>query len=382
MNLGDHKRAGGRRMCSYQCVRGGDAAAHGRNVAGPAHRQGFLTFAAIVFLLAITASIFVPPSAATGAQARVRKAAQKKNPDSLLLPDSSKPTFTIPEAALHQPVTVIAYGDMRFTNPKEKTVSDPRVRVEIVQRVAKERPDALLLNGDIPFMGGDTSDYAEYKEETRIWRGERLRVYPALGNHEFYGCDVAQCLENWWAAFPKLKGRRWYSVRVGSKIETIELDSDDSLEPGSRQIKWLTSQLDALPHSVEFLIITLHHPPVADPNPGMTASHNVRPNEEALRNYLKVAAAAQSAKIAVVAGHIHNYERFFEDGVMYMVSGGGGATPYPVIRTPGDLYKSKQFPNYNYVEFVLESDTLRGTMYRLSSLGAWQAKDTFQIQYK
>jgi hypothetical protein len=97
---------------------------------------------------------------------------------------------------------------------------------------------------------------------------------------------------------------------------------------------------------------------------------------------LRVAAAAQSAKIVVMAGHIHNYERFYQDNVMYIVSGGGGATPYPVIRTPGDLYKSNAFPNYNYVEFLLEGKTLRGTMYRLSSLRKWQAKDTFQIQFK
>jgi 3',5'-cyclic AMP phosphodiesterase CpdA len=302
--------------------------------------------------------------------------------DSLLLPDSPKPGFTIPEAGLRKPITLIAYGDMRFTSPKEKIASNPKVRVEIVRRVAAKRPDVLLLNGDVVWHGSDTHDYAVYKEETRIWRGDRLLVFPALGNHEFSGCDPAQCLENWWKAFPKLKGRRWYSVRVGAHIETIALDSDDSFETGSRQIKWLTSQLDALPQSIEFVFITLHHPPVADPSPMTKGKADVRPNEAALANYLKVAALAQGAKIVVIAGHIHNYERFFQDGVMYIVSGGGGATPYPVIRTPGDFYKSNAFPNYNYVEFVLEGKTLRGRMYRLSSKGLWQAKDTFKIQYK
>lgn len=302
--------------------------------------------------------------------------------DSRLLPDSPQPAFTIPEADLRKPITVIAYGDMRFTDPKQKFVSNPKIRMEIVRRVAEKRPDVLLLNGDIPFMGGNTKDYAEYKEETRIWREDHLRVFPALGNHEFYGCSPAQCLENWWNAFPELKGRRWYSVRVGRNIETIALDSDDSLEPGSRQIKWLTSQLDGLPQEVQFVFITLHHPPVADRNPASTQSHDVRPNEAALATYLKVASAAQNAKIIVVAGHVHNYERFFEDGITYIVSGGGGATPYPVIRTPEDLYKSNEFPNYNYLEFVLAGSTLRGTMYRLSSKGIWQAKDRFQVQYK
>lgn len=316
-------------------------------------------------------------------QASGTKVNGKTNPDSLLLPDSSKPTFTISEAALREPVKVIAYGDIRFTNPKEKIATDPKIRMEIVRRVAGLRPDALLVDGDIPYHGGNMDDYAVFREETRIWRKDRLRVFPALGNHEFYDCAPAQCLENWWNAFPKLKGRRWYSVRLGTNIETIALDSDDSLESGSRQIKWLTSQLESLPRAVEFVLITMHHPPAADPMPGAPASEQVpRPNEIALRNYLKVAAQAQDAKIVVIAAHVHNYERFFQDDVMYIVSGGGGAQPLPVVRTPGDLYKSNQFPNYNYVEFVLEGKTLRGTMYRLSSKGVWQAKDSFQIQYK
>ncbi|MGA9885700.1 MAG: metallophosphoesterase [Candidatus Acidiferrales bacterium] len=331
----------------------------------------------------ICTTVALACAAAGSSQASGTKANSKINPDSLLLPDSSKPTFTIPETALCKPVKVIAYGDIRFTNPKEKTATDPKIRMEILRRVAELRPDALLVDGDIPYHGGDMDDYKVFREETRIWREDHLRVFPALGNHEFYGCAPAQCLENWWSKFPKLKGRRWYSVRLGASIEAIALDSDDSLELGSRQIKWLTSQLESLPHSVEFVLITMHHPPAADPMPGAPASEQVpRPNEVALRNYLKVAAQAQDAKIVVVAAHVHNYERFFQDGVMYIVSGGGGAQPFPVVRTPGDLYKSKQFPNYNYVEFVLEGKTLHGTMYRLSSKGVWQAKDTFQIQYK
>ena len=308
--------------------------------------------------------------------------ASQTNPDSLLLPDSSKPTFTIAESALRKPVTVIAYGDMRFTNPKEKIATDPKVRMELVRRVARERPDVLLLNGDVPYHGGVKNDYVVYKNETRIWREEHLRVFPVLGNHEFYGCAPAQCLENWWSTFPKLKGRRWYSVQVGAGIYVIALDSDDSLEPGGRQIKWLTSQLDSLPHSVKFVMINLHHPPVADPNPPSVKDKVPRPNEIALRNYLRVAAQTRDAKFVVIASHIHNYERFYQDGVMYLVTGGGGAMPYPVIRTPGDLYKSNQFPNYNYVEFVLQGNVLRATMYRLSSKGTWQAKDTFELKYE
>jgi Calcineurin-like phosphoesterase len=293
------------------------------------------------------------------------------------------PTFTVPQADLHGPVTVIAYGDMRFTDPSNTTATDPTVRLALVKRVAEEKPDALLLNGDVPWHGGTEDDYAVYRAETQPWRDEHLRVFPALGNHEFSHCEVPRCLANWWAAFPKLKGFRWYSVHLGTNIYVIALDTDDSLLPGSEQRQWLENQLSSLPAGVQFVLFTLHHPPVADIQTRFEVNHNPRPNEIALRNDLRTAAAASSAKFVVISGHIHNYERFFQDGIVYLVSGGGGAKPYPVDRTPPDLYQNTEFPNYHYIKFSLDAGVLRGTMYRYStSSRTWQPMDAFEVRAK
>ena len=63
---------------------------------------------------------------------------------------------------------------------------------------------------------------------------------------------------------------------------------------------------------------------------------------------------------------------------------GGGAAPYPVDRTPVDLYQSPEFPNDHYVKFQLEGPTLRGTMLRLAdpNAGKWEAKDKFELHAK
>jgi hypothetical protein len=208
-----------------------------------------------------------------------------------------------------------------------------------------------------------------------------LRIFPALGNHEFAQCGVAQCLANWWATFPELKGRRWYSASLGTKIYVFAIDSDDSLLPGSDQQRWLAAQIASLPHEIEFVLITMHHPPVADIQTRYNVDHNPRPNEIALAELLKTAAAKSSARFVVIAGHIHNYERFLQDGVVYLVSGGGGAVPYPVDRTPADLYQDRGFPNYHYVKFVLDGKMLRATMFRLeSAAGTWESKDHFEVR--
>ena len=83
------------------------------------------------------------------------------------------------------------------------------------------------------------------------------------------------------------------------------------------------------------------------------------------------------------AGHMHNYERNQKDDVVYLVSGGGGAKPYFVERTPDDQYQSSLFPNYHYVKFVLEAQRLKATMYRVADPEhiplSLEAKDSFEI---
>ena len=76
--------------------------------------------------------------------------------------------------------------------------------------------------------------------------------------------------------------------------------------------------------------------------------------------------AESNLKFLVSAGHIHNYERAVRDDVVYLVSGGGGAVPYYVERTTGDMYQSVLFPNFHYVKLTLEKDRVHGSMYRVS----------------
>jgi len=318
------------------------------------------------------------------------KETKRKGPGPEDLPTSSLisqpgPTFRVPQAEVGIHTKVIVFGDQRFTDPENTKVTNPKVRRLLVQKIAQEHPDAILMNGDVPYSGDVENDYAVYKTETETWRNEHLHIYPALGNHEFHG-DPQQALEHWWSAFPEMRGRRWYSVELGKALYTIALDSDTSLLKGSDQLNWLNTQLTSLPKTTRFVFISLHHPPVADFQTRINVSHNPRPNEIALRDYLEALAPQIKAKIIVSAGHIHNYERFTQKGVTFLVSGGGAASPVEVERAPDDLYQDKGFPNYHFVEFVLNGDTLEAKMYRLADVNAeaptWEAKDSFKVRAK
>ena len=295
------------------------------------------------------------------------------------------PTFRIPDNQLPTRLTLITYGDQRFTDPANTEKTNPRIRQWLVKRIAEEHPAAVIMNGDVPLAGDVANDYTVFQAETKIWRDLHLQVFPALGNHEFKG-EEKKDLENWWNAFPELRNRRWYSAQFGSRVYLLLLDSDTSLLPGSEQASWIQKQIDALPASIDFVIVSLHHPPVADIQLHIEVDHNPRPNEIALRDYLSKAARTSHASFLVSAGHTHNYERNMVEGVTYLVSGGGGAPPYFVERTPQDLYKSILFPNYHYVKLTVEKDRLHGAMYRVvdpeSQTLTVQLKDTFDVAMK
>ena len=301
-------------------------------------------------------------------------------------PLRAAPTFSVPQNGLPDPLVLIAYGDMRFTSGSETEASSPDARRALVARIAAENPAAVFINGDVPWHGVD-ADYEVYRSETRRWRTQHLRIYPALGNHEFSACQESICLERWWDTFAQLRGRRWYSVAIGDKVVGIALDSDASLLPGSDQRSWFEDQVASLDPKVRVVLIVMHHPPVADVQTSRLTDHNPRPNEQSLAAYLKTAAAGTAARFVVSAGHIHNYERFERDGVVYLVSGGGGAFPYEVQRTASDLYQNADFPNYHYVRFTLREQSLSGEMIRLGDYAAahpktWQTLDRFEINLR
>jgi len=330
----------------------------------------FIVFAGL-WSAAVCLGLAQPPSAAS-------------LPTDRVLSDPG-PTFTVDVSQAPKPLTLIAYGDQRFTDPANTKQTNPRIRQWLVNQIAREHPAAVIMNGDVPLSGEVPNDYAVFEAETKPWRDLNLQVFPALGNHEFHG-DPQQALENWWAAFPAMRNRRWYSAQLGPRVYLIALDSDGSLMPGSDQARWIEKQIAGLPATVDFVIVTLHHPPVADFQQHIEVDHNARPNEMALRDLLSKAAQSCHASFLVSAGHIHNYERNVVDGVTYLVSGGGGAPPHFVERAPSDLYKSILFPNYHYVKLTVENDRLHAAMYRVENAEAEsltvELKDSFDIAAK
>jgi acid phosphatase type 7 len=302
-------------------------------------------------------------------------------PDGVLRAAAGQPPrFEVPSQN-EGPLVLVLYGDTRFTQRTD--VVNAVARRALVERIAGEKPAAILIGGDLVYEGSNPDDYQTFKSETAAWSSEKIPVFPALGNHEFKGCarDAPGCLENWWSAFADLSLRpnRWYSVAIGSNLLALVLDSDAALKPGSDQRTWFEEQLSGAGEQVKFILIVLHYPPVRDPFfPRMR-------DEKEIARYLSRHAGSLRAKVLVVGSHVHNYERYARDGVTYVVSGGGGAKPVPAPRMFGEQSHLRTAVNFHYLRLTLETDRLTGTMVRYDAVKvqgpeAWTEPDRFEIR--
>ena len=287
----------------------------------------------------------------------------------------ARPTLVFPQFALGQPLHLVAYGDTRFTDPSVTGVTNPRVRRWLAEEIGRQHPQVVLLTGDTPFHGGNPADWEEFQRETESWRLAKALELPTTGNHEVLGGPAG--IPNYLKNFPEIAGHRYYSALLGS-VEVISLDFAQPSGISSGQGRWFAAQLNHVPAEVEFLIILYHLPWVADRQSQIIAG---LPSKDslALRQILETRLPKIHARVVVFNGHIHNYERFERNGVAYVVTGGGGAVPYPVLfRGGGDFYRDTAFPVYHYLVVDVADHKLHAVMWKVKDPDA----DTLSVEIK
>ena len=291
---------------------------------------------------------------------------------------SWQPDIVVPVPAY--PFAFVGYGDMRFTNPVDTRNSSPRMRRAEVARITQEKPAFVLVSGDIVLRGENAQDWKVFDAETAPLRSAGIELFPTLGNHDVVG--ERRALSNYFQRFPQLGYRRWYSVRAGNTLVFV-LDSTSDDGPGSAQWRWLEQGLDALPVDIDFVLVTLHHPPVTRSIDYISGGgHSARAQERQLALLLEKYQQSLWARIIVLSGHVHNYERYERGGVTFIVSGGGGATPYMVQRASDDFYRNPG-PTYHICNFTVDRGELRFQMLKLTLEGnqpRWIVGDSFVLR--
>lgn len=284
------------------------------------------------------------------------------------------------ETPKHYPFHFVMYGDIRFTDPANTRPSDPVRRELLGKEIAEDMPDFVVIPGDLVLRGANPADWQQFDTGTKPLRDAGIRIFPVIGNHELSGDPTASA---YLAHFPELNGKRWYSMQYGNCAFFL-LDSALDQEGGD-EWKWLDNGLQNLPKQTRFVFIALHHPPITQSSekiPG--GGHSARPQEQALAGLIEAAHARTRLPMFVVAGHVHNYERYERNGVTYITAGGGGATPYEIERRPGDFYRDPG-PAYHLTLWTIGKDTLTFQMNKLELQDGkpkWEIKDSFEVKQK
>lgn len=289
----------------------------------------------------------------------------------------------------------VAYGDIRFTQPSrltEREVSNSYARDAIVDAIANSQPAFVVISGDLVWRGASASDWLRFDRETKPLSDRHVPILPVVGNHEYLSSDFVgsgreQGLLNYYRRFPDIPNRMarpWYSARY-SNCYFLMMDSNDNDSPDSEQMKWAKAQLNSLPPSIEFVFIILHRPPYTAATDG---EHRPRIAEVELAKFLESRQEREAApKIIVIAGHVHNYERFEKNGVVYLVSGGGGAHPHPLNRRSDDKFhpKSAREIEFHYCVLSISPGQLKFQMMRLASTAGppkFEMADSFELSVK
>jgi hypothetical protein len=306
------------------------------------------------------------------------------------------------------PFSFVAYGDMRYAERERYgiVIANAKARQQVVDQIAVESPAFLVIAGDFVFRGFHAEDWTFFDRAIKPVRDRGIQIFPAIGNHEVgpfpsktFGGDAlreietdtrerveARGLENYWKEFPEISQKRWYSARYANCYFLVldsELDDDPS---NAAQDQWIKGQLDAMPAEIDYIFVVLHRPPYT----AITGPvYDPRPAQIALRKSLEARQPASRARIIVIAGHVHNYERYEHGGVQYIVSGGGGAAPAKFPRSPDDRYPNPQFgkndPNedqYHYCRFTVDHSRLKFEMMKLVNKGtstAFEPRDSIEL---
>lgn len=220
----------------------------------------------------------------------------------------------------------------------------------VAARMTEYRPDFVLHVGDVVYDDGEERLYPARYFKPFAAIGANAPVYPVLGNHDVRSEKGAAYLRAFDLPSEESGTERYYSFRWG-QAEFFALDTTDRdfMRPGTPQVAWLERALSR--STATWKIAYGHHPMYSNGADGGKAF---------LRNRVLPLLKRHGADL-YLSGHEHNYERFLdaEEGVHFLVSGGGGAWLRPGRQKFQDKDKPSVYRDaYHFVGAELDGSRL------------------------
>jgi len=216
------------------------------------------------------------------------------------------------DADLKPPFTFAAYGDCR---------SGHDVHRKICQLLVTTDAKFAIQSGDLVYSGNSEKDWEMWREITKELR-EKMPLWSAKGNHDRGKAGTFE------TEFKLEKNRAYYDKRLGN-VHFFFIDTNSSMTP---QIKWLE---EAVPASkAAHKVAVFHEPPFTLVTTRTKDAEKVAERVHGTLTKLRFCGA--------ICGHDHMFYATRRDGVMYVITGGGGAPLYDLeekLAGEGDLYR-------------------------------------------
>jgi 3',5'-cyclic AMP phosphodiesterase CpdA len=232
-------------------------------------------------------------------------------------------------------VRLAVAGDTGKGSDQERSVA-----AEMARQGRDDPYAALVLLGDLVYDVGDPAlvDRVVTEPFAPVLR-EGTTLVPVLGNHDERSGKQAQIMHDLG------RDQSWYVQQVGP-VRLVVLDSNRVAD--AAQTAWLEQTLAADVAPGTWTVVTMHHP---------AYSSGVHGSDIAVQKTWSPLFARYHVPL-VLAGHDHDYERTTpQDGVTYVVSGGGAATR-PVGREAFTVVSASAL---HYLDLAVFADHLTGT---------------------
>jgi predicted phosphodiesterase len=237
----------------------------------------------------------------------------------------------------------VAYGDTR---------TNANAHAAVIQGIINTpggAPEIVIHTGDLVENGDDSGQWGRQFFGPAHDLMINTPMLPIIGNHEGSG-NLFRDL------FSLGDNDDWFAFTYGS-VRFIGLNTHNrSYSPGSVQYNWLAGYDDGgqwVPGELEsdeynnatWHIVYFHHPPY-------TATENHSDDMDVQQDLVPL--FEQYGVDMVFNGHSHAYERYFNNGIYYIVAGGGGA---PLRNVVNDTVEPiREFGESAYHHCVIDVD--------------------------
>jgi Icc-related predicted phosphoesterase len=280
-----------------------------------------------------------------------------------------------------EPKSIAIVGDLQRTSEAERLFlsrsQNDAEREAILNRIAEDRPEMLLLVGDQVSTGDDDDDWGYFDRVIRPVNEAKVPVRAMFGNHD-YGTDRNHCVRNFCERFPSQSDEAHGVTRLG-RIALVTVDSNfDQLSQSDiyRQAEHYRKALGELEEdrTITGIVVASHHPPYT--NSDMGANHDV------ISMFAEPFLRARKTRL-FLSGHVHSYERFSAGDKMFVVTGGGGG-PRRSVSTASDrpfqndAYRTGTIRPFHYVQLEV-SDTAISAEVRMLQKSGFKVGDRFSL---